>query len=123
MVSLPWEESKVSQELNEKLMCLPLKLSAHSLKSKTFLFLKYTGCLIHYAAMMMLNRYFLREEVSGKQQLTPRNFLELYNVITAMPTWMLRNKMLLMCKLNKLCSSLPCLLFSEKNIQGQGVLK
>jgi hypothetical protein len=73
--------------------------------------------------MMMLNRYFLREEVSGKQQLTPRNFLELYNVITAMPTWMLRNKMLLMCKLNKLCSSLPSLLFSEKNIQGQGVLK
>jgi hypothetical protein len=74
----------------------------------------------HCVAMMMLNRYFLREEVSGKQQLTPRNFLELYNVITAMPTWMLRNKMLLMCKYKRLCASMPSLLFSGKNFPDQG---
>ena len=85
------------------------------LKSKTPLLLKYSGFYIRCVALMMLNRFFLREEVSGKQQLTPRNFFELYNAITAMPTWMLRNKMLLICKLNKLCSSLPLLFFSEKN--------
>jgi len=37
-----------------------------------------------------------------------------------MPTWMLRNKMLLMCKYKRLCASMPSLLFSGKNFPDQG---
>ena len=44
-------------------------------------------------------RYSLREGVSGRQQHNPRSSSEPFNGITAMHTWMLRNRMQLMCKL------------------------
>ena len=44
-------------------------------------------------------RYSLREGVNGRLQLSPRSSSEPFNGITAMHTWMLRNRMQLMCKL------------------------
>uniref|UniRef100_A0A0A0KP94 Uncharacterized protein n=1 Tax=Cucumis sativus TaxID=3659 RepID=A0A0A0KP94_CUCSA len=53
----------------------------------------------------MANRYSLREGDSGKQQHSLRNSSELFKDIIAMPTWIQKNKMLLICKLTYIHSS------------------
>lgn len=64
---------------------------------------------------IILNRYSRREEVNGKQQRNPRNFLELFNGTIVMPTRMGRNRTQLTCKLNNL-ETIICCYFYEKKV-------
>ena len=66
------------------------------------------GIIFHlskFSASWMANRYSLREGDSGKQQHSLRNSSELFKDIIAMPTWIQKNKMLLICKLTYIHSS------------------
>lgn len=61
--------------------------------------LKLDATSLFLNCFSFLDRYSLRGEVNGEQQHSPRSSSGLFNGITAMHTWMQKNKMLLTCKL------------------------
>lgn len=55
--------------------------------------------ILTFLNFLIKRRFSPREGASGKQQHSLRNFFVPCNDITAMHTWMQRNKMPLMCEL------------------------